>query len=194
MIVTLTGASAAGKSTVGKWLRKRFGDILKPVVSITTREPRESDPPGEYKYISVEEFQKMKHAGKFIWDVCPYGTDRYGTLFQSLQETEREPDSVFLMVLELDSVGTLHLHAKKMGLNVHSFYVVSPPEKELRRRLTERGDKPEDIERRIKESAKWDDRALRSGIPYVFIRNDLDNTGEIAAATIATEIVHRMSA
>ena len=194
MIVTLTGVSAAGKSTVGKWLRKRFGDILKPVISITTRKPRESDPPGEYKYVSAEEFQKMKDAGKLIWDVCPYGTDRYGTLFQSLEETKREPDSIFLMVLEPKSVGKLHLHAKKMGLNVHSFYIVSPPEAELRRRFEERGDKPEDIERRTKESAKWDDRALESGIPYLFIRNDLDNTGKIGAVTIATEIIERMSA
>src|SRR3989344_7223125 len=82
MIVTLAGTSGAGKSTVGEWLRKRFGNILKPVVSITTREPKNSDPPGEYAYVSVEEFQRMKSAGEFIWDVCPHGTDYYGTLFR----------------------------------------------------------------------------------------------------------------
>lgn len=224
MIVVLAGASGAGKSTIGEWLRKSFGVNLKPVVSYTTRERKDSDPPGEYAYVSREEFKKMKQAGKFMWDVCPHGTDYYGTMFESLEETNREPDSIFLMVLEPDSVGTLHIHAKRMDLKVVPFYIVSPSVEELRWRLQHRARQEREkkmakmradgvtepkiwvwlkdealkdrrvIEGRIRDCLKWDERALESKIPYVFVRNDLDNTGEVAGATVANEIVERTTA
>ncbi len=224
MIVTLTGGSGSEKSTVGEWLRKRLDDALKPVISITTRERREADPQGEYAYVSREEFARLKREGKFIWDVCPYGTDLYGTMYDSLKETNSEPDTIFLMILEQDAVRTLYLHAERLGLKIASYYILSPPEDELRRRLEKRarherdkkvskmraGGQPEpdiwewlvqqrgtdqvELEGRIAGSRAWDARALESVIPYTFVRNDQDDTGLIAAATIATEIVERMSA
>ncbi len=223
MIVVLTGVSGAGKSTVGEWLRKRFGDTLKPVISVTTRAPRDDDPLGEYAYVSMEQFQRTKAEGKFIWSVCPFGTDWYGTLFESLEETKLKPNTVFLLILEPDSVGTLHIHAERMGLEVVYFYIVAPSAEELYRRLEDRTRRERNkkyrkillqgrssdawewlveqrkkdaitVERRIRDCQKWDERALESKIPYMFVRNDLDDTGAIAAATIATEIVERMSA
>ena len=194
MIVTLTGGSGAGKSTIGEWLRKTFRARLKPVVSITTRRPRDTDPPGEYEYMSKEKFLETKRAGRFIWDVCPYGTDLYGTMYESLKAADDEPDAIFLMVLELASVRKLHIHAKKVGLKIASFYILSPSEKELRRRLEKRKTDPAEMERRIEKSRQWDAWALGSGVPYVFVRNDLDDDGQKAASTIATEIIERMSA
>ena len=223
MIVVLAGASGAGKSTIGEWLRKRFGGVLKPVISITTREPRDADSPGEYTHVSVEEFQRMKNAGEFIWDVCPHGTDYYGTLFRSLEETKLKPDSIFLMVLEPDSVGTLHVHAKRVGLKIVPFYIVSPSLEELHWRLVNRARQEREkkvakmradgipepeiwlwlkdkaakdrvaLEGRIQDCLKWDDRARESKIPYVFVRNDMADLGQEAAATVATEIVEKMN-
>jgi len=114
MIVTLTGASGVGKSTIGKWLRTFLVCFLKPIQSLTTREPRESDPFDEYTYVSSEEFEKMKIEGKFIWEVCPHGTYYYGTTLESLQEARQNPDKVFLMILEPRSVKTLLLYAKEI--------------------------------------------------------------------------------
>ena len=109
MIVVLAGASGAGKSTIGELLRERFGFNLKPVVSITTREPRDADPPGEYTYVSLEEFERMKQEGKLIWWVFISG-NWYGTMFSSLEETKLEPNTIFLMILDPVRVGTLNIH------------------------------------------------------------------------------------
>lgn len=213
MIVVLAGASGAGKSTIGELLRERFGVNLKPVISYTTRERREGDPPGEYANISSEKFERIKRAGKFIWSVFISG-NWYGTMFMSLDETKLEPDSV----------GTLHIHAKMTGLKVVPFYIVSPSVLEIRRRLENRfrqerekkiakmradgvseldiwewlkQQKPKDeaaLEGRIQDCLKWDELALESKIPYVFVRNNMADMGQQAAATVATEIVERMSA
>lgn len=205
-------------------MRKRFGVNLKPVISITTRERRDADPRGEYAYVSREEFQGLKRGGKLIWDVCPYGTDLYGTMYDSLKETNNEPDTIFLMIIEQDAVRTLYINANKLGLKIASYYIFSPSEDELRRRLEKRarqerdkkvskmraGSQPEsdiwewlvqqrrtdqvELERRVAGSREWDARALASGIPYTFVRNDLDDNGQKAAETIATEILEIMSA
>jgi guanylate kinase len=189
MIVTLTGASGAGKTTIAGGLRERF-DNTKPIVSYTTRSPRPSDLPGEYAYISEAEFEKMRSANEFLWSVFVHGT-HYGTALRSLEEAVREPETVFLMILTPDVIRTIRLYAGKMESGVVSFYVVSPPAQVLRARLQKRGDEPASIEKRIADCARWDKEALNSGIPYVFIRND----GEIdsVVSTITTEIVHRMS-
>ena len=142
----------------------------------------------------------------------------------SLDETKLEPDTIFLMILEPDSVGTLHVHAKRMGLKVAPFYIISPSVLEIRRRLENRAreerdkkiakmraqsrsesdiwewlkqQRPKDkaaLEGRIQDCLKWDERALESKIPYVFVRNDMADLGQRAAATITTEIVQRISA
>lgn len=202
MIITLTGASGAGKSTIGEWLRKRFGVNLKPVVSITIREPRDDDPLGEYEYVSTEEFDTKRKAGEFIWWVNPFGKDFYGTLTRSLEETKLEPNTFFLMILEPDSVGKLHVYTKRMGLQVVSFYITVPSVEELRLRLKNRARQERDkkvskmraqgrsesdvwewlkqqrkkdeatLEGRIQECLNWDAQALGSGIPYIFVKND----------------------
>ncbi len=191
MIVTLSGASGAGKSTIGEWLRQRFGVSLKPVVSYTTREPRDADPSGEYAYVSSEEFERMKANKEFLWSVFVHGI-HFGTTLRSFEETKREPDAIFLMILEPDSVGTLHIHAKRMGLKIVPFYILPPSISELRRRLEKRGDTAGVIEKRIDDCLKWDAQALTSGIPYTFVRNDLDDTGRLAATIITREISERM--
>ena len=169
MIVTLTGASAAGKTTIENGLRKRLD--IRPVVSHTTRPPRESDLSGNYAHVSEAEFKRMKEAGEFIWSVFLFG-NYYGTAMKSLEETALEPDTIFLMLLEPDSVRTLRLFSDRMNIKTASFYIISPLPDVLRDRLQKRGDKPEQIEKRITESAKWDENALKSNIPYIFVKNE----------------------
>ena len=66
-----------------------------------------------------------------------------------------------------------------------SFYILSPPEEELRRRLKLRGEDEAIIEKRVSDCKQWDEAATKSGIPYIFITNEeLDRGVEKAALEI----------
>lgn len=65
-IITFTGASGAGKTTMVKELLKNPQFGLVP--SITTRNSRLSDLPGEYEYITDTEFDWLKCWDAFVWD------------------------------------------------------------------------------------------------------------------------------
>ena len=59
-IVSLTGVTGAGKTTVARNLGYLLGEKATMVESITTRSKRPSDLPDEYQYLfSVEEFTAM---------------------------------------------------------------------------------------------------------------------------------------
>lgn len=168
-IITLTGASGAGKTTVAKELLKKK---LKLVTSVTTREPRESDLPGEYRYVTPKEFLAMKEREEFLWpkpdEELPIHGKMYGTTKQDVDEAlNAEHQSVMLLVP--DVLDTLYEYALN---RVWSFYILSPPEDALRARLEERGDKAEDIAKRITDCKMWDAEARKSLLPYTFINNN----------------------
>lgn len=170
MILTLTGASGAGKTTIAKGVLANL-ESVKMLTSYTTRQPRESDLPREYAYLTVEEFMKMKKADCFIWDVFVHGV-HYGTTVQSLGDASKDPDTAHLMILTPDVLATLHYYAKTLNAKICSFYILSPPAEVLRARLQKRGDEPEVIERRLADCVKWDQIALFSSVPYVYVKND----------------------
>jgi len=64
-ILALTGPSGVGKSTISKMLTRAHGEYTANVPILTTRGERRGDD-GEYVYVSDEEFDLMKHAGKII--------------------------------------------------------------------------------------------------------------------------------
>ena len=67
------------------------------------------------------------------------------------------------------------------------FYIIPPPEQILRQRLVNRGDDPEDIERRIYSCKFWLERAKKSDIDYVYILNEEEGI-EPAVAQVIAEI------
>ena len=161
-ILTFTGASGTGKST----LAKALGFPL--VLSTTTRASRPSDHPGEYEYVTKDYFYEMKRCKGFIWSI-PFGGSEYGTKHQPVN-CALMSQNYSLMILVPEVVPKLLLHA---GTDVVlPFYIRSQPEEVLRSRLEKRGDAPESIERRLQESKTWDEEVERSTIPYLFITNN----------------------
>lgn len=172
-IITFSGPSGSGKTTiVGRLLR--LNPKWKLIVSHTTRAPRSSDLPGEYRCkVSKREFSRREKRREFIWTVSVHD-NKYGTLFESIDQALRK-DHASVMLLTPDSIPLLLKYIPGKAL---SFFILPPPEEALRERLKLRGETFEAIERRIADCKKWAEEAKSSGIPYVFI----DNSGAVDEA------------
>jgi guanylate kinase len=169
MILSLTGPSGVGKTTLMHNLLKALPNV-KPLVSYTTRAPRPSDEPGEYNYISAEEFDRMTAAGDFLWTAHAY-VNRYGTRKADVDGALESKNTLCMPVLVLSAVKTMHQYANQVGkaANLHSMYIHIDDEAELRSRFKERGDKPQEAEARIQECRSWNEEAKNLGVPFIYL-------------------------
>ena len=172
MVITISGSSGVGKTTIAQSLLKRLSNAGM-VVSITTRDKRDNDNPGEYRYVSNWQFNLLDKFGVFLWTVDIHG-NKYGTLKWSVKNALKRYDNIFMMLLVPDRVKNLLEYARELGSEefVASFYILSPSPEILKKRLQDRGDSEFEIAKRIKDCEKWDAEALASDSPYIYIRND----------------------
>ena len=177
-IVTITGCSGTGKSTVGQTLLDVLAGNLRRVESYTTRDPRPTDGEGEYEYVSEKDFLELEKARHFLW-VAGHTGKRYGTTKASL-DFFKDEEQYGLMFLVPSVLPTLLSYVG--GNRVLPFFFVRPPHRELERRLIERGDTAQQISDRMDAEIDWDMEARHSGIPYRFIdsaRSELECTTKI---------------
>lgn len=64
-ILALTGPSGVGKSTISRVLAQSFGDVIVPVPIVTSRAPKAGDD-GEYRYVSLVEFEALRDGGHLV--------------------------------------------------------------------------------------------------------------------------------
>lgn len=162
-MLVLVGKTCTGKDTLLKQLVSNFG--YKPVVSYTTRPPRSGEVDGEdYHFIDKSQFRRMKLQGFFAettsYNVATGETWYYGTLLKDLKD-----DSI--IILNPEGLRTLK-HNK--DLNIVSF-LITAKEETLRERLANRGDNPEESERRLK--ADQEDFSNISDLVDFSFSNDL---------------------
>lgn len=169
MILSLTGPSGVGKTTLMHNLLQALPNA-KPLVSYTTRAARQSDEPGEYRYVSQEEFDRMSQAKEFLWEASAY-VNRYGTRKADIDSALESADTLYMPVLVLNAVKKLHEYANSIAKteSLHSMYIWIEDEAELRSRFAERGDKPEEVEARIAECKDWNAQAKNLGVPFIYL-------------------------
>lgn len=175
MIITLTGASGSGKTTIAKELIARISNT-KPLVSYTTRAPRPSDLPGDFTYLDHDAFDRIRDEGKFLW-TAQVGDTYYGTTKESLHDALHEDAATRIMILVPDVLPKLYAFAEGMEKRdtIKSFFIHVADEAVLRARMLKRGDMPESAEKRITACRDYEEEAKATGINFIRV----DNSGEL---------------
>lgn len=169
MIVTLTGPTASGKTSIARRLLEEIPDSSM-VLSLTTRAPRPTDVPGEYRYVTHEEFENLNKQNLFEWSV-PHKDQWYGTLKETLHETISNPNRVWIMILVLDAVATARTFLQKHDALSHHkpFFILVPDDERLAR--AQKRDGSDAVIKLGNAEINWSAWADETGVPFIRIEN-----------------------
>ena len=135
-MIILTGASASGKTVTALALEKKFG--LKKAITSTTREMREGERNGvDYFFYSKEEFERLLKEGKFVESTL-YNSNYYGCGIDQVSDDK---------VIVLDPNGLKSFNKLNNKRIVSFLLIADEPTRE--KRMTLRGDKKENITKRL---------------------------------------------
>ncbi len=135
-MIILVGASASGKTEAAKELNRLFS--LKKAVTTTTRKMREGEKDGvDYFFVSKDEFEKRKEKNEFV-ETASYAGNFYGC---GKDQVARDK------VLIVEPNG-LHAFLALNDKSIVSFFI-NVSDKIREKRMTLRGDKPNDIKTRL---------------------------------------------
>ena len=180
-IILVTAPSGAGKTSIIRYLMKKFPQIAFSV-SATTRQPRENEKDGEdYYFISEKEFKEKIHHKEFLeWEMV-YEGKYYGTL---KDEIERIWAQNKVPVLDIDVQGAIHVQ-QQYPVNTFSVFIQPPSVQELKSRLLMRGSETEEsLLARINKSAF--EMTFKSYFENVVINNDFDEACKQAEKIAST--------
>ena len=144
----VAAASGTGKTSLLHAAKQKIPE-LRLAVSHTTRPPREGEVNGrDYFFIDEAEFKAMIAERRFLEHAKVFD-HYYGT---SRDEMDRADASGDILVLEIDCQGA-HQVREQLGDAVTLIFILPPDKSTLRERLVARDkDRPEVIERRIREA------------------------------------------
>lgn len=159
-IIVILGASGSGKDTILGILKETYG--FRGVVSYTARPPRKNETNGvDYHFISKKEFAKRLEEGFFAENTF-YANNPYGFAREDLIEG-------VILIACLDGLRQL-----RNELDLELFVVYVSVREDVRTlRLYDRGDNPEEINRRIK-SDKIDFRNASMEVDFILTNNTDD--------------------
>jgi len=168
-VVTLSGPTAAGKSTAIRRLLT-LNDSSRMLTSVTDRAPRGDELEGEYEFVTTDEFHELEHLGEFAWWVAIHG-NLYGTRRRDIVRAVNEIDKVHLAHVAPQTYKRAMPYVEDDI--IIPIYILSPGDDLLRRRCFDRGGlSSAKIEERIVECRRWDEEARQSGVPFRFVQNE----------------------
>ena len=130
--IIISSPSGAGKTTITRNLLKKVKNS-KLSVSCTTRKPRPGEKHGtDYFFISKKKFLELKKKNKFL-ETAKVFNNYYGTLKSEVISKKKNK----IILLDVDWQGA-RIIRKKIKSNLHSFYLLPPNFKELKKRLIKR--------------------------------------------------------
>ena len=145
----ILGPSGVGKDTIINMLLNKYPKIFYKLVSFTTRKIREGEKEGiDYFYITKEKFQEKKNENKLI-GIQEYNDNFYASDKSKLEELMNKGEKIIILNYNIETANKV-----KHELDFNCIAILPPSEDELRNRLKHRGTKPEEMEKRMKNSLK----------------------------------------
>lgn len=134
-IVIITAPSGAGKTSITRYLLKKYPQLAFSV-SAATRTPRSHEKDGvDYYFLSLDDFKQKIVNGEFAeWEMV-YEGKYYGTL---KSELKRIWDSGRIPLLDIEVKGAIHIR-EQYPHSTLSIFIEPPSVDELKRRLEMRG-------------------------------------------------------
>jgi guanylate kinase len=166
LLLVISGPSGVGKTTITHRLRERYDGVFS--VSATTRPQASGEIEGrDYRFVSAEEFARLREEGQLLEHALVFGRHWYGTPRDPVDASLRQGR---LVILDIDVQGALQVRQSMPGSLL--VFVLPPSDDELLRRLRDRGrDDPEAIQRRFAEARQEVAVARRSGAYDGFVVN-----------------------
>lgn len=119
MIITLTGPSGSGKSSVVSFMKKKYG--ADEIISTTTRAPRKREKDGvDYRFIDAEDFNP-----KDFFEHTTFEGYQYGKLKSDIKAAEKDTfENVHFVIVDRKGANYYKAHAK----NVFTVYIEASPD------------------------------------------------------------------
>ena len=145
----ILGPSGVGKDTIINMFLKKYPEIFYKLISFTTRKIRKGEKEGiDYFYITKEKFQEKKNENKLI-GIQEYNDNFYASDKSKLEELMNKGEKIIILNYNIETANKV-----KDELDFNCIAILPPSEDELRNRLKHRGTKPEEMEKRMKNSLK----------------------------------------
>lgn len=148
IIFCICGPSGSGKSTLIDYLLKNYSDTFTYLPSVSSREMRFGEIQGDpYYFMSKSEFEEKIKDGDFIeYELQPHNNNYYGKSKSLLEKLDH--NKIILAEMQIQKV--IQFKNNLPNFNIFSFFLFNEDKEDLRSRLIIRGDKPQDIEKRLK--------------------------------------------
>lgn len=170
MAIIIFGKTASGKSRVVDELVKRG---FKKIVTTTTRPARKSEVDGvDYNFISEEEFEQLINT-RYFAEWKKYDTVEGVWYYGSPLDEISRADNKSIVILTPDGYRDI-----KDELDDHIAIYIYTNNKTIRSRLSKRGDKKEEADRRIKQDNK-DFKDAEFLADRIFYNNEDKDIGDL---------------
>lgn len=154
----IVGQSGSGKSTLASIALEALRHASL-VTSTTTRKRRPSDLPGEYSYVSQEEFNQLSAKESEFLDIFNHAGEYYATRLDDILKFHFQSDPHIRIAILVPRAVPIWLKLLKqrgyvLSRDVHVVFVETQSDG-YRIRLERRGDDPATIENKIVQSQRF---------------------------------------
>lgn len=168
----ISAPSGTGKTTLCRYLLGRYQNLVLSI-SATTRKPRgkEADTV-DYFFTTKEKFQTQIDNNEFL-EYAKVFDNYYGTPVKFVKEKLLENKNI-LFDIDWQGMRSIKQKQKQFNFNISTLFLIPPSIDALRKRLLNRGDSIEQVEKRI--AGFQNDAEKASEYDYVVINDDLNKT------------------